>query len=44
MRSRQSQQIAQIMNEQQARLDLVVMIDAIHVYADSLFHKLPFLI
>jgi hypothetical protein len=44
MRARQSQQIAQIMDEQQARLDLRLMIDAINVNADSLFHKLPLLI
>jgi hypothetical protein len=43
MRAGEPQKVAQVMDEQQARLDLVVMIDTIHVDTDSLFHKATFL-
>src|SRR5207253_8506260 len=39
VRSGQSQHIAQVMHEQQTRLDFVVMIDTIDVDTDSLLHK-----
>src|SRR5258706_16150541 len=44
MRPGKPQKVAQVMNKQQARFDLIMMIDTIDVDTDSLFHKLPFLI
>src|SRR6266536_618461 len=41
VRAGQPQQIAQVMHQQQTRLDLVMMIDTIDIDIDSLVHKLP---
>jgi hypothetical protein len=41
MSAGQSQHVAQVMDQQQARLNLVLVADAVDTYADSLFHELP---
>src|SRR5712691_7942773 len=41
MSSAQAQKVSQIMDQEQTRLDLVLVSDAIDLDADSLLHKLP---
>src|SRR5215213_5054116 len=41
VRTRQLQNVPQIMNEEHAWLDLIRMRDTIHTQIDSLFHELP---